>query len=334
VSDLLAGLLGVLVATNPPGALSNLVRERTGVSIQVPNPNDPVERAYQKLMEDDDAAQAEVDGWIQASTKAGEHWTAVDEAALRARIRQRFEPVKKAYEDFLKTHPQHARARLAYGSFLGDIGEEDAARQQWEKAREADPKNPAAWNNLANWHGHNGPVSKAFEYYVKAIDLNPVEPVYYQNLATTVFLFRKDAQEFFKLTEPEVFARAMQLYRKALELDPQNFVLATDYAQSYYGYSPAKTGDADADRQAAQKHAEDALAAWQTALKLARDDVERQGVLLHFARIQLNAGRLKDARHSLAGVTNEMFNVVKGRLTKRLAEKSPGATPTNAPSVK
>ena len=36
-------------------------------------------------------------------------------------FRARYEPVKEAYEAFLKTHPNHGRARLAYGSFLGDI---------------------------------------------------------------------------------------------------------------------------------------------------------------------------------------------------------------------
>jgi tetratricopeptide (TPR) repeat protein len=118
-----------------------------------------------------------------------------------------------------------------------------------------------------------------------------------------------------------VFDKAMALYRKALELDPDNFLLATDYAQSYYGFALPKSGDAAADRKAEQKFADEALLAWQTALKLARDDVEREGVLIHFARIQINAGRFAEARKNLNAVTNETLATTKKLLTKKLANR-------------
>ena len=58
MSDLLSGLLGILLATNPPAAASNLVMKKTGFAIAVANPNDPVEKEYLKLLEDDDARDA------------------------------------------------------------------------------------------------------------------------------------------------------------------------------------------------------------------------------------------------------------------------------------
>ena len=103
-----------------------------------------------------------------------------------------------------------------------------------------DPSNPAAWNNLANYYGHRGPVTNAFAYYGKAIEINPQEPIYYENFATTVYLFRKDAEEFFKLTEDQVFEKSLGLYREAMRLDPTNFVLASDYAESFYGTHPPR----------------------------------------------------------------------------------------------
>ena len=318
MSNLLTGALSVLLATNQPAALSNLVKSATGLSIEVTDPNDPIEMEFRKLMEADDAAQTEVDGWIKQNNEFAKADAGVAEATLNARIDQRFAPVRKGYEAFLQKHPKHARAQLAYGSFLNDIGEEEAAYKHWEKAREADPKNPAVWNNLANWHGHNGPVKKAFEYYEKAIALNPNESLYYYNLATTVYMFRNDATNYFSLDREKVFAKAMALYGQALELDPENFILATDIAQSYYNFLPVKTGDEEADRQRVQKHWQDALAAWEKALKLARDDIERQGVLVHFARIRINRGELESARNYLAGITNQMFAGTKTNLTKRL----------------
>jgi tetratricopeptide (TPR) repeat protein len=104
---------------------------------------------------------------------------------------------------------------LAYGSFLNDIGDEDASVQfENETARQLDPKNPAAWNNLANYYGEHGPITNAFIYYAKAIELNPNEPVYYQNFATTVYLYRKDAREFYGITEQQVFDKALALYQQ------------------------------------------------------------------------------------------------------------------------
>ena len=160
-----------------------------------------------------------MDDWILDAQQRQEEGDKTGSISLKARMNQRFDPVRKSYEAFLKRHPRHAGARLAYGSFLSDLGEEDAAAEQFQKAVEADPKNPAAWNNLANYYGHNGPVEKAFECYGKALALKPLEPVYYQNLATTLYSFRRDATNYLKISLDEVFEKSRALYRRALELE-------------------------------------------------------------------------------------------------------------------
>lgn len=329
MNDLLIGLLSALVATNPPAAVSNLVQKKTGLSVPIVDVNDPVERAYRKLMEDDDAAQAEVDEWIQERNQKGTPQTDVEKASLNLRIKRRFEPVVKGYEDFLAAHPNHGNARIAYGSFLNDIGEEANAETQWNKAREIDPRNPAVWNNLANFYGHNGDVKKSFEYYAKAMELEPDEPVYVQNFATTVFLFRKDAMEFYKITEQEVFAKAMALYRKALSLDPENFKLAAELAQTYYGIKAEKFTDTNATRNAALKLADEALDAWRTAQKLTPNDLEREGIHLHFARWQINTGRYEEARRNLDAVTNGLWATTKRNLLTKLNGRESSVAATN-----
>ena len=81
--------------------------------------------------------------------------------------------------------------------------------------------------------------------YTKAIDINPREPVYYENLATVVYLYRTDARAYYHLTNDQpVFDMALDLYRKAMALDPTNFALATELAESYYGIKPTRTDDA------------------------------------------------------------------------------------------
>ncbi len=292
MNDFLIGLLTALVATNQPVAVSNFVARTTGVVLTVPDPNDPVEKEYQKLLETDDAAQEEVDKWIRDETAFREKGAGLPDATLRARIEQRFKAVRDTYEGFLRNHPEHARAHLAYGSFLMEIHDEDEAVNQMEKARDLDPKNP---------------------------ELNPTETVYYQNLATTVFLFRPDAMEFYKIDEPQVFDKALELYRKAMKLDPDNCVLASDYAMSYYGIKPMRTADA--------------IAAWESALKIAPDDKEREGVYIHLARIKLNAERFEEAHRLLNSVTNEMYASLKNRLLRNLERQENESKGTNAPAA-
>lgn len=293
-----------MLATNQPAAISNLVVQATGVSVTVPDPKDPIEREYQKLMADDDAAQSEVDRWIRENEEFAQKGAGVPLEQMRGRIQQRFEPVRKAYEDFLQRHPDHARARVAYASFLGDIKDEESAQEQLEKALAIDTNNPAIYNNLANIEGHIGSVKKAFEYYAKAIQLNPLEPVYYHNFGTTVFLFRTDAKEYYSINEEQVFAKAFELYSNAMRLDPENFPLASDVAQSYYVIKPLR--------------ADEALKSWTNALHLAHDEIEREGVYIHFARIKFMAGRFAEARSQLNAVTNQMYLELKKRLLRNL----------------
>ena len=326
MNELLIGLVGALITTNQPLAVSNLIQQNAGVSVTIVNTNDPAEKELAQLMAEDDAAVTEVDKWIQGNNAFAAQGAGESKEALNRRIRARLEPVRKDYEDFLRRYPDFARGHLAYGSFLNDIGEEDAAVAQYGKAAQLDPKNPAAWNQLANYYGEHGPVTNAFVDYTKAIDLNPAEPVYYQNLAAMVYLFRKDAEAFYGISEERVFDKALALYRKAVQLAPDNFPLATDYAQTYYGIRPLRTNDA--------------LEAWTNALQIAHDDNEREGVYLHLARIKTAAGRFAEARAHLNDVTNVAFADLKHRLERNLAERenpttNPGVTGafTNPPSA-
>ncbi len=316
MNGLLIGLLGALVATNQPRAVSNVVQQTAGVPVSIPNPNDPAEKELDQLMDKDDAAQAEVSKWIQDNNAFAAQGAGESKEELNRRIMARLNVVRKSYEDFLRRYPDFADGYLAYGSFLNDIGEEEAAMRQNEKASQLDPKNPAAWNNLANYYCENGLLTNAFTDYAKAIELNPAEPVYYQNLATVVYLYRKDARAFYGISEEQVFDKSLVLYRKAVQLDPHNFPLAADYAQSYYGIRPLRTNDA--------------LVAWTNALQIAHNDVEREGVYIHLARIKMAAGRFAEARAQLAAVTNSMYADLKHSLEHSIAERENKATNASA----
>jgi tetratricopeptide (TPR) repeat protein len=303
------------LATNQPAALSNLVTETTGVSVSAIDTNSPLALELHKIEEQDDAAAAEVDEWIRQNDEFTAKGAGIPKPELNRRIHDKFEPSRKAYKDFIQNHPDYAPARVAYASFLHDMGDEDGEFEQLLKARELDPKIPSVWNNLANYYGEFSPVTNAFKCYEKAIELDPKEPLYYDNFGTTVYLFRKDAREYYHITEQQVFDKALALYRTATKLDPTNFVRAGDLAMSYYGIKPWRF--------------DEALAAWTNALSLAHDDIEREGVYVHFARIQVQAERFDDARKNLDAITNSMYAEMKRRVARSLHDKEHPEEATN-----
>ncbi len=312
MSDLTIGLLSALLATNQPQAVSNLVQQQTGISVPVPDDNDPEKKALEQLMIADDAAMDEVNAWISTNSISRTNTVAIE--ALNKRIHTRLDVVGDGYKQFLREHPDSAKGYLAYGSFLNDTGDEDGARVQYENSKQLDPKNPAVWNNLANYYGENGELTNAFEHYTEAIRLDPSEPVYYQNFATTVYLYRKDAREYYHINEAQVFDKALGLYKEAMKLSPGNLVLATDYAESYYGIRPLRTNDA--------------LVAWTNVLNISRDDNEREGVMIHLARVKIAAGLYDQAQGTLNAITNPAYADLKKRLQRSLEDhKNPPPEP-------
>jgi tetratricopeptide (TPR) repeat protein len=303
VSDLTIGLISALLATNQPQALSNLVTQQTGLTVSVPASLDPEYSELRTLMEQDDAALAEVNSWASTNQIAATDTNAA--VALQHKIKERLKEVSSAYEHFLREHPNNARGYLAYGSFLTDIGNEEAAKVQYDNSKQIDPKNPAVWNQLANYYGEFGELTNAFADYAEAIRLDPTEPVYYQNFATTVYLYRKDAREFYGITEQQVFDKALGLYQAAMKLSPNDLVLATDYAESYYGIRPLRTNDA--------------LVAWTNCLRICKDDNEREGILIHLARTKIAAGMFDEAQGIINTITNPVFADLTNRLEHSLA---------------
>ncbi len=323
MTNLVIAAVSAILATNQPAAVSNFVQATTGLEVPATATNDPVAAELDKLMKADDDARAEVEKWVEDNEKFTAQGAGVPKEEMRRRILARFAIVQQGYEDLLKQHTNNVEIRIAYASYLGDLGNEDGAAEQLETARGIAPQNPAIWNNLANIYGHIGEVKKAFDYYAKAIELKPDEPVYYHNFGTTVFLFRKDAKEHYNINEQQVFDKALNLYSNAIRLDPEDFKLAADVAQTFYGIQPPR--------------AEDALRAWTNAFKLAGDDEEREGVHTHFARIKIKAGQFSEARGHLNSVTNEMYAELKTRLNRVLKEAEATAAtnslaPTNAPA--
>ena len=315
MNKLLVGLLGFSI-------VMGIVACRTGqagdsASSSKAQREAALEAELQKTSNEGERANAEVERLIEEydkQTRAQQDTAALKE--LRRRIQERYGAVAQAFTNFIKAHPKHGGGYIAYGDFLLGHHDEEGAQEQLEKGLKLDKTNPTAYNDLANIHGHIGGVKTAFQYYARAIELDPTEPIYFQNFGTTVFLFRKDAREYYGINEQQVFDKALLLYSNAMRLDPTNFALAVDAAESYYGIKPWRF--------------EAALRSWTNTLALAHDEMEREQVYTHFARVKTQAKRYDEARAHLQAVTNEAYAQLKDRMLRNIQEHE-AADKTNAP---
>lgn len=325
MSGLLVGALSVMLSTNAPVAISNYVTLKTGMVAAMPPSKAETDPRYPELvrvMELDDAADDRIGQWINERRGGDPTDPRMEsELALRARVAALNGEIRREYEVLLEKHPDYAAARNAFASFLAESGDEEGAIRELEKASELDPKDPAVWNNLANHYGHIGPIMKAFPAYERAIELNPFEPVYRYNLATVVFMFRKDAREYYQCDETAVFEKALAMYREVRRLRPHNFRYAFDFAQTFYGVKVAPLPTAEERAEGERRLAQAALEAWDEALALADNDPDREGILLHKARWKIRLRQFDEARQHLQGVTNEIHLEMRQRLERNVREK-------------
>jgi len=251
----------------------------------------------------------------------GEELQAQSEAILPAEVERWKAQTRRLegdYKHFLNDHPLHTRAMVAYGSLLYDQHREEEGMRWWEKAIAIDPNEAYAYNALANDYGHNGHADKALRYYQKAIDLVPTEPIFRFNWATTCQMYRNESKAVYGWSKEEIFQHALEQFRQARDLVPQDFTMASTYAETFYMMpKPDWQGAYDA---------------WQFCLKQPLAEDQRQFAYSNIARTCIRLGRVDEAKQWLAKLTDTSRASVHRSLERKIAEQSASAgSATNSP---
>ena len=130
----------------------------------------------------------------------------VGEAILAYQEAIRFDP------DFALAYSKQASAVLAQVGMSGLPNEAqlEKSRPLIDQAILLDPQSSEAFTALGHWHRHSGDAGKAFQAYEQAMALGPNNADALVNYASMVR---------FEMSDP---ATAIELYKRAVELDPQN----------------------------------------------------------------------------------------------------------------
>ncbi len=166
------------------------------------------------------------------------------------------------------------------------------------------------WNDWGTEYSRTGPMTNMFVCYLNAVRLMPHESTYHRNLATSLFMYRKDAKEFFGVDEAQVFSMSLREYRKARILEPENFELAKELALAHYAIRPFR--------------AEEALAEWDRVLAMAetRSAGEMEEIYLNLGRVNYMAARYAEAQKWLSKVRSPEHEDIRSILWQRVSESA------------
>jgi len=263
---------------------------------------------YQNLVKEQQSLSTRLDSFRFEYTALLKAKKNDDAAALLSQLETDIEAFESRFRSFLGFHPGHARGMTSFGDFLEDIGKADEASTWWSKAAAISANDPNLLNNLANYYGHNGQAARAIRLYEEAIRLNPTEAVYHFNLGNMYYLFRKEAQQNHGWDLDQTFREALEQFRIARDLEPNNFEYATAYAETFYGvnFLQQRIGW------------DEALKAWQYCLNMKLDSGQKDYVKVHLVRLNLYTGNPMEAARSASEIQSQELRRVARYLLNRM----------------
>ena len=241
-----------------------------------------------RLFDREQQAQARWDIDMGMAHAAQDEMDLAETEAKRAEERHRL--IEQAYEFVLARYPENARAHVYYGEFLYDCrGKRAEGVNEWLKAVELDPDLSTAHNDLGLHYCEFGEYNRGFRHLDVARKLEPDNPDYLYNATQVYLIHRPQAQAYYSWTPRQVYEEAMKLSKRAVELAPNTYEFAKDYAVNFFA----------SEQFGVEPDWEQAAIAWQAARKCARFERDLFYTYLNEARAWLRAGQKRHARQCL-----------------------------------
>ena len=209
--------------------------------------------------------------------------------------------LRKLHTDLIARHPTEAEPLVVYAEFLQQIESGGEAFATWQKALALEPSRHDVLAAQADLLLGSGQIVAAADTFEKAIQLAPKNAAYPYGLAHIYTLFRRDLIASRKLTEDEIFARGVEYFRQAAELEPNNLAYARAYAESFY---TQPTPDWTLARTA-----------WEALL--AREPGS-SNIRSHLIRVNIRLRDKTAALTHLEALTDPAFEALRGKLKKQI----------------
>ncbi|MBU62727.1 MAG: hypothetical protein CMI26_09515 [Opitutae bacterium] len=239
-----------------------------------------------------------------------------DKPITEEELTRRAQGIISSYESYLEDNPRDVNGLILYGKFLRRMGQPRHATGLFLEADKIDPRLAVVKQNIANYLVEEGRLADALPFLLKAVELEPKEPVYHHQFGTFLFLFKKDLSSL-GIVSIQTNERSMhEAFRSASELAPDNFEYKLRYAQSFFDIS-----DPDFDK---------ALGVWQDLRNEAGDHPlsEREYLALGEARAMTQLGMGKEAVTILKTITSPSLRATRESLIKELKQSDATGKPS------
>jgi tetratricopeptide (TPR) repeat protein len=226
----------------------------------------------------------------EIALKGGEQNEKDAQAKLDAAHHRR-ELVAKAWTMIHEKYQENPRVMSYYGVVLYfDLGRPDEALMLWNKAMALDEKLPDPVNELMIHHFHSGDYDNGWRMLEKVQKLAPNSADVLFNIAQIYFTYHDQACKRYKWKPERVYKEAMKLTKKATEIEPNDFELLQDYANSF---NAAENFQVEADWNESAEY-------WKKARQFAPDAHSVYFTWLNEARSAIRAGDRARAEACLA----------------------------------
>ena len=222
----------------------------------------------------------------------------------------RDERMSALYRELAGKYPDRAAVQKARGEYAWQHERAVEAIPSLRRAEALDPADADTADVLASAELQLGRTREAAAQWQQAVRASPADPRYHFALANALFLFRHELLDPTTFPNEEaVFAKALEEFRQAAALAPQDLAYARAYAETFYAVPHPDW--------------EQARSAWQAVRALSGADTDFPNS--HLARVSLRMKRPEEAEAYLALIHTPDFADLKAKLHAQAARLPPAA---------
>ena len=220
-------------------------------------------------------------------------------------VERRVGDILEAYQSFLADNPDDVEALILYGKLLRRVDEPEAAFGAFLKADALDPKIAVVKQQIGTYLAETGKAKSALPFYLQAVELEPDTAVYHFGLGQLLAEFRDTFLKEAIFTPDALDREMLKAFRKAAQLDPDNFDFQMRLGEAYYDLSSP-------DWKGALLH-------WNALAKHIDDPLRIEIVNLHRARVLGELGRHKEARELANSIEDPALQFSKEQVLQYLS---------------
>lgn len=223
-------------------------------------------------------------------------------------IESRLIALRREYQVLLSKNESNVPVLATFGLFLARIDQREDALKLLLKADSLDPGIPQVKNQLGNFMIEEANYPLALNYYLAAVELASMEPLYHYQLGNLLYYFREHFVGDEIMTADHLNNQMFDAFRNAARLAPDNLAYQYRFAECYYDLPEADM--------------KEALKEWQRIEAISFSDRDKQLVRLHQANVLLMLGETEPVPGILKQITDEDLRENKEKLLVRLKGKA------------